>query len=165
MHSIAFSTTTSEPMHGVIGLVVVAAACFAARGAGAQTAEPEVQWARWKAAGIGSYEYGYNKYCDCHRDTPPETVVTVIDGAVTRVHHLHADSAREVPARDGSLALYWTIDDLFALIVSATERDATVRARYDEALGYPTAIFIDYDTELIGDELDVRLKRLRALER
>jgi hypothetical protein len=77
---------------------------------------------------------------------------------------LHADSTREVPAREGSLALYWTVDDLFALIVWATERDATVRARYDEALGYPTAIFIDYDTALIGDELDVRLTRLRALE-
>jgi hypothetical protein len=147
-----------------VTILVGALACLGAAGAAAQTGDVEAQRARWKAAGLASYEYGYNKYCDCHRDAPPETVVAVIDGEVTRVHHLHADSTREVPAREGSLALYWTVDDLFALIVWATERDATVRARYDAALGYPTAIFIDYDTALIGDELDVRLTRLRALE-
>jgi hypothetical protein len=153
----------SEPVRRVVAILAAASAGLTAIG-GAQTVGVEAQWAQWKAAGIGSYEYGYNKYCDCHRDAPPETVVTVVDGAVTRVHHLHLDSPREVPAREGSLALYWTVDDLFALIVSATARDATVRVRYDEALGYPMAIFIDYDADLIGDELDVRLTRLRALD-
>ena len=27
--------------------------------------------ARWQSAAIASYEYGYNKYCDCHRESPP----------------------------------------------------------------------------------------------
>lgn len=129
--------------------------------AGAAAAEElRASWARWTAAGISSYEYGYNKYCDCHRDTPPETVVVVAAGAVERVYHLYAGSPREVPARDGSTDLYWTIEDLFRLIEGALERDATVRARYDAALGYPTAVFVDYDANLIGDEIDVRLTRL-----
>jgi hypothetical protein len=117
---------------------------------------------RWTAAGFARYEYGYNKYCDCHRDAPPETIVVVADGAVERVYHLYADSAREVPAREGSTNLYWTIEDLFRLIEGALEQSATVRASYDAALGYPTAIFVDYDADFIGDEIDVRLTRLNA---
>jgi hypothetical protein len=114
------------------------------------------------AAGVASYEYGYNKYCDCHRDTPPETVVVVDGGAVERVYHLYAGSTREVPAREGSTDLYWTIEDLFRLIEGALERNATVRARYDATLGYPTAVYVDYAADVIGDEIDVRLTRLNA---
>ena len=146
-------------------VAVVAAAAFAAaaqapRAAAAAADELKASWARWAAAGLASYEYGYNKYCECHRDTPPETVVVVTGGAVERVYHLFGDSAREVPAREGSTDLYWTIDDLFRLIEGALERNATVRANYDATLGYPTAIFVDYDAGLIGDEIDVRLTRL-----
>jgi hypothetical protein len=140
----------------------VLAAWLAAPALGADDADVHAHWMRWKAAGPSSYEYGYNKYCECHRDTPPETVVTVDAGSVTRVYHKYADSAREVPAREGSLDLYWTIDDLFTLIEAATAHAATVRVRYDETLGYPTAVFIDYDAALIGEELDVRLTRFSA---
>jgi hypothetical protein len=75
---------------------------------------------------------------------------------------LYAGSVSEVPARAGSTDLYWTIEDLFRLIEGALERNATVRARYDATLGYPTAVFVDYDADFIGDEVDVRLTRLDA---
>jgi hypothetical protein len=135
-------------------------AVLATFGVGAQQPDVQVARARWEAAALETYTYGYNKFCVCHRDAPPETVVTVSNGAVTEVHHMHADSAREVPARDGSLDLYWTIEDLFSLIESAMMRNAGVRARFDDELGYPTALFIDYDATLIGDEIDLRLTRL-----
>jgi Family of unknown function (DUF6174) len=138
--------------------VGVLASGFFARGAA--HAALEDSRGQWEAAGIRDYEYRYQKYCDCHRDLPPETVVDVRDGRVSRVYHLHADSDREVPARDGSLDLYWTIDELFDLIDAATQRDAVVRVSYDDDLGYPTTIFIDYDPQAIGDELDVRLTEL-----
>jgi hypothetical protein len=32
-----------------------------------------------------------------------------------------------------------------------------VRAVYDGALGYPREVYIDYDANFIGDELDLRL--------
>ena len=132
----------------------------------AETAsELERHRALWSKAGLASYAYGYQKYCDCNRESPPETVVTVTADAITRVHHLHADSPREVPARDGSLDLYWTIDDLFALIESASARNAVVRVRYDDTRGFPTAIYIDYDAQLIGDELDLRITRFDSAPR
>jgi hypothetical protein len=140
----------------------IAAAAQAPQTGAAAVDELRASWARWKGANLASYEYGYNKYCDCHRDTPPETVVVVTDGAVERVYHLYAGSVSEVPARAGSTDLYWTIEDLFRLIEGALERNATVRARYDATLGYPTAVFVDYDADFIGDEVDVRLTRLDA---
>ena len=141
----------------------LAAAAQAPSAGAAPGDELRTSWARWAAARIASYEYGYNKFCECHRDAPPETVVVVADGAVERVYHLYGDAAREVPARDGSADLYWTIDDLFRLIEGALDQNATVRARYDSALGYPTAVFVDYDADFIGDEIDVRLTRLSPL--
>jgi hypothetical protein len=150
---------------GILGSCVaaaVAAAALAPDARGTEAEDLKTGWARWSSAGLASYEYGYNKYCDCHRDTPPETVVVVTAGVVTRVYHLYGESAREVPAREGSTELYWTIDDLFRLIEGALERNATVRTRYDEALGYPTSLFVDYDPTFVGDEIDVRLTRLNA---
>ena len=111
------------------------------------------------------YEYAYHKFCECHGESPPETVVTVSGARVVRVYHRHADSEREVPAREGSLEYYWTVDDLFDLIESAAARDATVRASYDMALGHPTRVYIDYDLALVGDEVDVRLTRLDVAAR
>jgi hypothetical protein len=120
--------------------------------------------ARWQSAALASYEYGYNKYCDCHRESPPETVVTVRGGNVTGVRHRPAGTTTEVPAAEKNFEYYWTVDGLFALIASAQQRGVQVRATYDAELGFPREIYIDYDTNLIGDELDVRLTGVTRLD-
>ena len=119
--------------------------------------------ARWKSAAIANYEYGYNKYCDCHRESPPETVVTVRGGTVTGVRHRPVGTTVEVPAADKNLQYYWTVDGLFELIASALARGVQVRAAYDADLGFPREIYIDYDTNLIGDELDLRMTGVTRL--
>lgn len=117
--------------------------------------------ALWKAAAHADYVYAYQKFCECHRESPPLTFVTVMSGRIERVYHLHPDSDREVPARDGSLGLYWTIDELFSLIATAESRGVSYRATYDETLGYPTRIYIDYDPAAVGEEIDIRLTSLQ----
>jgi hypothetical protein len=120
--------------------------------------------ARWQSAALASYEYGYHKYCECHRESPPETVVTVRDGSVTAVRHRPAGSTTEVPAADKNFEYYWTIDGLFRLIESALERGVQVRTVYDAELGFPREVYIDYDADFIGDELDLRVTGVRRLE-
>jgi hypothetical protein len=136
-----------------------------ALGASTAFADAELDGARmrWAAAALRGYEYGYHKFCECHRDSPPETTVTVRDGKVVGVRHRPVGSATEVPAADKNLDYYWTVDGLFALIASAQQRGVQVRAQYDSALGYPREVFIDYDSDFIGDELDVRLTGVRNL--
>lgn len=119
--------------------------------------------ARWRSAALAGYEYGYHKFCECHRESPPETVVTVHDGGVTAVRHRPAGSTVEVPAADKNFQYYWTVDGLFELIASALERGVQVRAAYDAELGFPREVYIDYDANLIGDELDLRLTGVTRL--
>ncbi|HUQ51390.1 MAG TPA: DUF6174 domain-containing protein [Gammaproteobacteria bacterium] len=126
-------------------------------------AELDAARARWQSAGLAGYEYGYHKYCECHRDSPPETVVTVRGGKVVGVRHRPVGSTTEVPAADKNLEYYWTVDGLFGLISSAQQRGVQVRAQYDAALGFPREVYIDYDANFIGDELDVRLTGVTAV--
>ena len=146
-----------------IVLAAVASALMAATGAVADEAL-ELSQARWSDAAPGHYVYAYQKYCECHRDTPPSTFVEVDDGVVVRVYHVHEESDREVPAREGSLDLYWTFDDLLDLLAAAGERGTTYRGSYDDALGYPTQVFIDYDPGYIGEELDIRVTSFELLD-
>ena len=140
----------------------VGAALLVAWGAAAD-ADLDAARTRWQAARLTAYEYGYRKYCECHRDSPPETIVSVRDGDVFRVRHRPAGSATEVPAADKNFAYYWTIDGLFRLLATARERGAQVRATYDATLGYPRELYIDYDSSYIGDELDIRLTAVTPL--
>lgn len=157
---------TSGRCRGPFRAAACALALLAASAASADLPdEHAASRARWDAANVAAYEYAYHKFCECHEESPPETVVAVNGASVVRVYHRHADSEREVPAREGSLEYYWTVDDLFALVESAAARNATVRASYDPALGHPTRVYIDYDPALVGDELDVRLTRLDLVSR
>jgi hypothetical protein len=121
--------------------------------------------AKWRAAKLENYEYGYHKFCECHRDSPPETVVSVHDGKVVNVRHRPVGSTAEVPAAAKNFEFYWTIDGLFELIAAVEARKAEVRVQYDATLGYPTELYIDYDKNLIGDELDMRLTAVTPLPR
>lgn len=158
------TTTVRRAARGIS----LAAACWLPLIA-ASAAEPEADRLSehrmlWQAAAIGDYEYGYNKFCECHRDNPPETLVTVRDGEVVRVRHRPFGFDHEVEAEQRNLEFYWTVDALFDLVATALDRGVEVRADYDPALGYPTHVYVDYDANLIGEELDLRLTRLDPLE-
>jgi hypothetical protein len=140
---------------GVAALLIIAPA-FA-------DAELDAARARWQTAALASYEYGYHKFCECHRESPPETIVSVRDGSVVGVRHRPVGSDVEVPAADKNLGYYWTMDGLFGVIASALERGVQVRTVYDSRLGFPREIYIDYDDDFIGDELDLRLTSVTAL--
>jgi hypothetical protein len=155
-----------RPFCGIVAAGMAAAGTFAAAVAVAADADLErLAQARalWAAADHDAYVYAYERYCECYRNEQPQTVVTVSDGRIERVFHLHENSEREVPAPERGLDLYSTIDDLFAKIARAFDLEATVRVSYDESLGYPVALYIDYDPSLVGDETDIRLLRLEPL--
>lgn len=136
----------------------LAVAFFASVSAADEAALAELAAARerWQATASRDYVFSYHKYCDCNRDQPPETVVTVAGGRIVRVLHRHEDTATEVPVRESSLDLYWTIDALFDKLAAALGGDAVVRVAYEPTRGYPESLFIDYDPALIGDETDLR---------
>jgi Family of unknown function (DUF6174) len=153
------SVARSGPLLASAATLLFATTC-AAQGESYETAR-----SRWDRASLDTYEYGYQKYCECHPETPPETIVTVRDGEVVGVRHRPVGSSSEVEAQARNLEFYWTIAGLFELLASALSRGAQVRADFDATLGHPTSIWIDYDHDFIGDELDLRITRVDLIER
>lgn len=113
--------------------------------------------AAWEATGIDDYEYSYQRVCECHPDIPVDTIVTVRDGKVVAVRYARKDYLEDVVLAADRVRWFRTIDDLFTLVESAQSRAAVVRAEFGSPQGYPTAIYIDYDADLVGDELDLKI--------
>jgi hypothetical protein len=141
------------------GATVVALALVSA-GSLAADASLASNRALWMSADVTAYRYTYEKYCECHKDAPAQTTVTVENNRVTRVGYRPAgySSVLQVPERN--YRWYWTVDGLFALLEAATRRGARVEVSYDTELGYPRHLHIDYDRSMVGEEVDVRVLRL-----
>ena len=118
----------------------------------------------WKAAGIASYEYRYEKTCDCHRDTPAETIVTVENGLVVGVRYDRDDYLQEISVAEDSYRWFRTIDDLFTLVETASRNAATLRVTYEPELGYPAYVYIDYDHAMVGEEVELRVVSVHTAE-
>ena len=157
-------TASNAARSGAVVAVAVAVALVATTSLAdeADLAELAAARERWQSSQSGDYVFGYQKFCECNRDQPPETVVTVADGRIVSIFHRHEDTGTEVPAREGSLDLYWTIDELFDKLAAALAREAVVRVEYEPARGYPTSLFIDYEAALTGDETDLRGLRVSS---
>ena len=145
---------------GVIQLLCLSALAFS----GLCLADDELTANRglWEAARIASYEYRYEKVCDCHPETPAETIVTVEDGLVVGVRYDRDDYLSEIPVAEDSYRWFRTIDDLFTLVERAAHSAVTLRVAYEPELGYPTYIYIDYDHAMIGEEIEMRVVSLRT---
>jgi hypothetical protein len=118
----------------------------------------------WREAGLDAYVYAYNKFCECHPETPPETYVTVRGGEVIDVRHKPFGYEHYVQAEARNFEWYWTIDQLFDLAGNALDRGSVVRLEFDATLGFPAHVFIDHDENLIGDEVDVRVTQLEPVD-
>lgn len=148
----------SACLSGVRGLC--AAAAVAAPSALAQGLDLAAGRATWQAAGITSYEYRYRRVCECHPDRPADTIVTVEDGEVVAVRYARDDYDDDIPVAADRIRWFRTVDDLFALLETAGESAAVVRATFHAELGYPQSLYIDYVTDLVGDEVDLEITRL-----
>lgn len=146
----------------LVGMLTALVGAPAARGNDSSALEEHRSL--WERAAIGAYVYAYNKYCECHPETPPETYVTVRADQVVDVRHQPFGFDHYVQAEPRNFEWYWTIEQLFDLVDNALARGSVVRVEFDAALGFPTHVFIDYDENLIGDEVDVRVTKLEPLE-
>ncbi|MBC13990.1 MAG: hypothetical protein CMM85_13585 [Rhodothermaceae bacterium] len=113
---------------------------------------------RWADAGLDAYTMTLQRICFCPSpDYTGPFEVTVRDGAVASVG---LDGATVDVERGVS------VDDLFALIEEAYERNAArVELEFHPELGYPTSLGIDYDTMMADEEIAYRVSDLRASDR
>ncbi len=124
----------------------------------------DVNQSRWGDAGISDYEFRYQKVCECHRDKPSDTIITIVGGEIVGIRYDREDYLEEIPVPPEKYSWFRTIDDLFSLIATAQEREAVVRVTYDPGLGYPTRIYIDYEQDLVGEEVELQILEFSAAD-
>jgi len=112
---------------------------------------PEGEWEanqnRWRDAGMTSYGYEFRRVCFCPNTNLVR--ITVIDGVITAVHDV--DSGTDLDSSE--FRFYETVDDLFDIVRDALTNADSIEVTYDEKLGYPTQITIDFIANAIDDEL------------
>jgi hypothetical protein len=114
--------------------------------------------ARWERSNISTYSYTTSWHCFCMREYVAQVSVEVVDGEVVEVNFIDP-SLGEVP-KPGRFV---TIDGLFDHLQNALDQDAfNISATYDDQLGYPVEVFVDYDQRIADEELGFTAGSLRA---
>src|SRR5690606_31602678 len=95
--------------------------------------------ARWQAAGLDGYRFVYEASCFCPEEVRGPFTITVRAGVVQEVRfqgQVVVPDAQRHP----------TVAALFATLADALGQDPdAARIRYDDALGYPTEAYVDYE--------------------
>lgn len=111
----------------------------------------------WDRRGPASYSYVYEVNCFCASPALRPVRITVETGEV--VGAVREETGDEVEGQ------FPTVEDLFERIQDAVDREAhEISAGYDPELGYPTAVFIDYERRVIDEEFGFLASDLRAAD-
>ncbi len=119
----------------------------------------------WQEQAIENYSFEFTKLCYCGGLFNPATIVVKADTI-----HAVLDPKTGDPLRDpqtGELVLpnypnsFQTIDELFDVIENARSKADELNVKYNEELGYPENIQIDYMKEAIDDEISYVVDNFR----
>jgi hypothetical protein len=116
---------------------------------------------RWAARAPSSYEIVLRRTgCECTPAMLATVRVTVRDGEVQAVIDIQT-------GEPVTTELYhaMTVEQLFAVVSDALDQNAySVAVEYDDDWGYPRDIYIDYDREMVDDELSITAQDLVPVE-
>lgn len=125
---------------------------------------------RWLQRTPGAYRITESRSCECPSEVAAPMVVSVTTlmgyptGPVMEwLNDVRYESDGSlVPEQYRPAAL--TVQELFALIRDALDRHAArLDVEYDAQYGYPTTISIDYDAQMVDDEITIRARDLQGL--
>lgn len=115
---------------------------------------------KWAAQQIKNYQFVFRRICFCLQDYVRPVIITVRDGKIQAVRYADRDQLLVPPDQFNR---YLTIDELFATIQQAIERQAhRITATYDPRRGFPTSISIDYVAGIADDEQGFRISTLKV---
>lgn len=102
---------------------------------------------RWDTKDVASYSYILELQCFCAPASELKPVlVTVKNGAVASLQYWDETPSKRAPAPASIFGPYDTVEDLFALVDDAIDRDADVlQVRYDAEYGFPDMVNVDYE--------------------
>lgn len=119
--------------------------------------ELAVARAAWESCGLDSYSFVLQYLCFCPEEMAGPARITVVDGVVDQATYVSSGepvgasfTVRDVPA-------------LFDLIDEGIRRPADqITVTWDEACGYPTQAYLDYELDADDEELGFSVTELVA---
>lgn len=132
----------------VLLLSVLAAGCLGDSGDRFQRDKLTAARSLWDSKNVASYSYILELQCFCAPATQLSPVlVTVQNGAVTSLQYWDENPAKRTPAPASIFGPYDTVEELFAFVADAIDKDAEVlQVGYDPEYGVPTVVNVDYET-------------------
>ena len=102
---------------------------------------------RWDTKDVASYTYILELQCFCAPASELKPVlVTVNNGAVVSLQYWNENPNNRPPAPAAIFGPYDTVEELFALVDDAIDRDADVlQVGYNSEYGFPEAVNVDYE--------------------
>ena len=123
-------------------------------------AELEAARERWEDRGFTDYALTLQRDCFCPETHRGPVVVNVRSRQVqTRIYQATGEPVPSEPAQ-----FFPDVDGLFAFLEDAIDRDAyQIRAEFHPELGYPTQIFVDFESLMADEEQGYQTLSLEPL--
>lgn len=135
----------------------VLAACSPTEPEISQLAELRGHQERWQEQQPTNYEYVLQRVCECEPSESGPLRITVREGQIRSAVNAQTDEVVAVDAEQVK-----SIEDLFVLLEEALPIAYRVTAEYDATLGYPTSIFIDFQRDMVDEEMSFTVRELQA---
>ena len=114
--------------------------------------------AKWNEAALTSYTFNQQRLCFCLVEFVQQVTVEVADDQIQSINYVESGEAVT-----DAFDFYLTVPGLFALIDDALKRNAdNIDVEFDEVLGYPSRINIDYDFRIADEEVTYTSENLVA---
>jgi hypothetical protein len=120
-------------------------------------ADLRVQRERWAAQRILDYQLTLSRSCFCSPEGAGLVVLTVLEGEPVQWQYFLSGDLIAPEWR----AVFPTVEGLFDFVEDAIDRGAeSIEVRYDEDLGLPTTIRIDYRLAAVDEEIAYEVEKI-----
>ena len=120
----------------------------------------------WQQEGEENYSFEFSKFCYCGGLFNPATIVVEADTVNTVLDPETGEPLRDPQTDELVFPKYpdsfQTIEELFDVIENALEKADKLKVEYNQQLGYPQNIDIDYIKEAIDDEVTYKVENFEA---
>ena len=152
---------STRALLGAALLAPALAACDSITGTddlGREQSRLDRNWDRFQSEAPLSYTYTVRVACECPTDVTRPVTVWVDRGSIEYL--LYEDDGRPVPFSYSNS--FPSIEQLFDAIQDGIDRQADrIDVEYDPTYGYPTSVYIDYDSRTADEELSLTTWGLR----
>ena len=118
----------------------------------------------WEGAGIADYSIRFQRMSSCIFCDPSELILvrlTIRGGVLEEVIDVDGDQ----PVTEFNPGIFLTVAELFVFIQDAIDQQAAeIDITYDQLLGYPTDITVDFSRRFFDDELGFQVREFAELQ-